>query len=86
MATDGSSSDATGSASATSTDIRAPLWDHVHILERPRAGRGAILDGSASIVHMKDSVATLELKLICCRRREREWVYVRRCLLICLAK
>ena len=32
-----------GSRSREATDIKAPLWDHVTILERPKAGGGNAL-------------------------------------------
>ena len=38
-----SASGSVGSGATGTTDIKAPLWDHVTILERPRAGRGNAL-------------------------------------------
>ena len=36
----GSASASVGSAATNTTDIKAPLWDHVTILEKPKPGGG----------------------------------------------
>ena len=52
-------SSSVGSGARQITDIRAPLWDHVAVLEKPNLVE-EIYYGDATIIHFQKALATQE--------------------------